>query len=537
MRHSIKFKMIGITTVLLLASILICWIVNKQFFEEYYKEYKVKNSGQVQSQVDALIDKYLEINQSSGRYNATEEEYNEFDSAMRKLEADNSVSIYILNWPSNLGVYVYWPKNSGMQTDRICLSAIQFKNYLYNINTEPETNSDTTQSEQMAPDDSDKKGKKRESFTILKSTNEYVIAKIYDKGSQNYFLDLYGALDGNNTIYIRTNFAGVKESAIIANQFLGVVGILIVLLGSIVMYFVSRNFTRPIYQLANIAYRMSQLDFSVKYEDKAKDEIGVLGNSINEMSLQLEDTISSLKRANNELQRDIANKIEIDEMRKEFLSNVTHELKTPIALIQGYAEGLKENISDDQESRDFYCEVIIDEASKMNTMVKKLLTLNQLESSNNMVEFDHFDLTQVIQSVINSYGIKAEEKGVQIIFDASKPLFVWADEYMMEEVITNYISNAFNHIKDPNIIRITIEQRENDARVSIFNTGDNIPVEDIDNIWTKFYKVDKARTREYGGNGIGLSIVKAIMNAHNKKFGVNNLENGVVFWFDIETKN
>lgn len=537
MRHSIKFKMIGITTVLLLSSILICWAVNKQFLEEYYRNYKVKSSGEVEEQVQKLLEQYQTYNDEAKLYvynNDSAEE--EFDAQMRQLEGNNSVSIYILNYrSSNLGPSLYWPQYNTAQADRVVMSAMRFFAYVSN----PTLTDDDDKQEKEESDDGalKKKEKYGKQFTRLKDGDNYTIAKVFDMASQTYYIDLLGNLDGYYYIYIRSNFAGVSESAMISNQFLGYVGFFIILVGSIVMFFVSRKFTRPIYELSNIAYRMSNLDFSAKYVDESKDEIGILGNSINVLSNQLEMTISDLKRANNELQRDIANKIEIDEMRKEFLSNVTHELKTPIALIQGYAEGLKENISEDQESRDFYCEVIIDEANKMNSMVKKLLTLNQLESSNNIVEFDHFDLVQVIQSVINSYGIMANERGVEIEFEENRPLFVWADEYMIEEVITNYISNAFNHIKAPNQIKITIIRNETSARISVFNTGDAIPEEDIEHIWTKFYKVDKARTREYGGNGIGLSIVKAIMNAHNKEYGVLNKENGVEFWFDIDTKN
>ena len=217
------------------------------------------------------------------------------------------------------------------------------------------------------------------------------------------------------------------------------------------------------------------------------------------------------------------------------LSNVTHELKTPIALIQGYAEGLKDNISDDPESSEYYCEVIMDEAMKMNNMVKKLLSLNQIESGNNAIEFNHFDIAAVIKSVVQSFDIVGQQKKVKFVFDDTKEWYVWADEYMMEEVITNYISNAVNHVKEPNRIEISIQMvRDGVIRVLVFNTGDNIPEEDLENIWSKFYKVDKARTREYGGNGIGLSIVKAIMDAHNQNYGVINKENGVEFWFECD---
>ena len=138
---------------------------------------------------------------------------------------------------------------------------------------------------------------------------------------------------------------------------------------------------------------------------------------------------------------DIQQKSEIDEMRKEFLSNVTHELKTPLALIQGYAEGLKENINEDEESRNFYCDVIIDEADKMNQMVKKLLSLNELEFGKNIVSFERFDIVALIHSVIGASEILLKQKDIRLYFDASEPVYVWSDEYLVEQVVSNYISN------------------------------------------------------------------------------------------------
>ena len=226
--------------------------------------------------------------------------------------------------------------------------------------------------------------------------------------------------------------------------------------------------------------------------------------------------------------------VKVDEMRKEFLSNVTHELKTPIALIQGYAEGLKDNITEDLESREFYCDVIIDEASKMNKMVKKLLTLNQLEFGNGMVEMERFDIVALVRSVLESSDILIKQNEIQLLFQQSEPMDVWADEYMIEEVVTNYLTNAIHYATNEKVIDIRVRKNENTVRVSVFNTGDPIPEADIDKIWIKFYKVDKARTREYGGNGIGLSIVKAIMEAHNKRYGVINHSNGVEFWFELD---
>ena len=281
---------------------------------------------------------------------------------------------------------------------------------------------------------------------------------------------------------------------------------------------------------------MENLDFDVRYKENRHDEIGVLGHSMNSLSDKLEQTISELKTANNELELDLQRRSEQEQMRQEFLANVSHELKTPIALIQGYAEGLQDNVNDDPESREFYCEVIVDEADKMNKMVKKLLSLNQLEFGNGQVHLEHFDLQQVVQSVLSSSEILFRQKEVTLSYDGGHPVYVWADEYMTEEVVMNYVSNALNHIDGEKIIEVKIVSCDGKARVSVFNTGKPIPEEDIDKIWSKFYKVDKARTREYGGNGIGLSIVKAIMEAHNQAYGVKNYDNGVEFWFELDEK-
>ncbi|MDD6744220.1 MAG: HAMP domain-containing sensor histidine kinase, partial [Roseburia porci] len=221
----------------------------------------------------------------------------------------------------------------------------------------------------------------------------------------------------------------------------------------------------------------------------------------------------------------------------EFLSNVSHELKTPLALIQGYAEGLQECINDDPESRNFYCDVIMDETDKMNKMVKKLLTLNQLEFGNEAVEMDRFDITELIQGVMNASSILAAQQEISINFYQDGPVYVWGDEFKVEEVITNYLSNAINHAEGEKRIDIRYTWLEQKVRVSVFNTGKPIPEEDIDKIWIKFYKVDKARTREYGGSGIGLSIVKAIMDSFHQQCGVINHEDGVEFWMELESNH
>ncbi len=282
--------------------------------------------------------------------------------------------------------------------------------------------------------------------------------------------------------------------------------------------------------------RMANLDFDVKYTSGGSNEIGELGANFNRMSEKLESTISELKKANNRLQKDIEQKEKIEQMRNEFLGNVSHELKTPLALIQGYAEGLKEGINEDAESREFYCDVIMDEASKMNLMVKNLLTLNQLEFGDEDISFERFNLTEVVGGVLQSMEILAQQAEANVIFRQADPVYVWADEFKVEQVVRNYVSNAFHHVSGDKVVEVKILSDGEKAKVTVFNTGSPIPEKDIGHIWDKFYKVDKAHTREYGGNGIGLSIVKAIMESFHQKYGVNNYDNGVEFWFELDVK-
>ena len=373
---------------------------------------------------------------------------------------------------------------------------------------------------------------------VLYSNKQYQLLKKTDTRLDSEYLVLVGVLENGDMVLMRTAVESIRESAAISNRFLLFAGAAAIVASILVAFFTTRHITKPLQQLTDISKRMVDLDFNAKYESDQSNsyEVEEQGNHINRLSENLERTISELKTANVELQDDIEKKIQIDEMRKEFLSNVSHELKTPLALIQGYAEGLQECINDDAESREFYCEVIIDEADKMNRMEKKQLTLNQLEFGNDQVIMERFDMTELIRGVANSTRILMEQKGIRLELENSEEAWVWGDEFKVEEVITNYMSNAINHADGEKLIRVFYTRSEDKLRVSVFNTGQPIPEEDIEKIWVKFYKVDKARTREYGGSGIGLSIVKAIMDSFHQRCGVINHEDGVEFWMELATK-
>ncbi|MBQ6660609.1 MAG: HAMP domain-containing protein [Lachnospiraceae bacterium] len=347
-------------------------------------------------------------------------------------------------------------------------------------------------------------------------------------------IDAYGKLDNGFTVLLRANYDSVLRDNRAMTDWLFILGLFVLAVTTLFAIVISITVTKPIKQMSAQAERMAKLDFSARCKVDGQDEIGVLGGALNQLSEQLEQTVMELKNANSELQSDLEYRTQVDEMRSDFIANVSHELKTPIALIRGYAEGLTENVSDDPESRAYYCSVIADEADKMNRMVQKLMVLNQLEFGGNQVEYARFDVVSVIAGILNSTEVLRSQKGISLHFREEEPVYVWADEFMVEEVITNYVSNAINHASKSKELAVSVERKETVARISVYNTGELIPETDIDKIWIKFYKVDKARSREYGGSGIGLSIVKAIMDRHHQKYGVANHENGVEFWFELE---
>ena len=374
---------------------------------------------------------------------------------------------------------------------------------------------------------------------IVYQDEKIEIRRIIDEkdGMNNIFLT--GTLDNGNMLYIRIQVASIEESVQISNRLLIFIGGISILIAGVLASFISKKFTQPILELNDIAQDMSKLDFSKKYKMKnTDDEINNLGKSINIMSDKLESTIKQLRETNVELEKDIEEKSKIDEMRKQFISDVSHELKTPIALIQGYAEGLVENVNSDEESRKMYAEVILDEAGKMDKLVKQLLELMKLEYGKREFNNTKFDIIELIKEVIRKCDVMLKENNIEVEFEDNEQIYVTADEFYIDQVVTNYFTNAIKHVKEINgekKIKISIkENKDNKVRISIFNTGENIPEIELDRIWKRFYKVDSSRNREDGGSGIGLALVKAIMNNYENNFGVENKDNGVEFYFELD---
>lgn len=535
-KHSIRFKITVLFAGIICILIVMLLLFNITFSEKFY----------MQDKQEAMLNAYESIDDACNQYSSGSISDTDLRNNLEQVSTSKGMSIIIVN--SDWTTFYVSTHGDEMMLERLKKSI--FNNDIFqgmpdksgSMQEQPDENrnGDINAGKKTLPEkiiDMSGNGAS-ETRDILYQSDKYTVQKVYDSRLLDDYIELWGTLDNGNFILIRTPIQGIKDNVHISNTFITYIGIVTLIIGIIAAFVLSSYISKPIKQLSNIAERMSELDFDIKYDGKDKGEIGLLGKSMNNMSQKLEENISQLKTANLELQRDIDKKEKLEKMRTDFLSNVSHELKTPIALIQGYAEGLKEGITDDPESMDFYCSVIMDEAAKMNNMVKRLLTLNQIEFGEDELVMERFDINELVKSVVNANELRATQKNLSITYDIlDTPLYVWADEYKVEEVVTNYLSNAINHCCNENIIKIKVEHIDKDnVRVSVFNTGNNIPEADIEHIWEKFYKVDKARTREYGGNGIGLSIVKAIVESMGKTCGVNNLSDGVEFWFDLDCK-
>ena len=409
-KHSIKRQFALIFIGLMAGTILLCWFINIIFLEEYY----------IRSKTKVILEAYDTI-----RLAANSDTYNtkQFMEELDDVCGIYNITVFVMDVDSRVW---YASQNGGAELEKRLIA------YLF--------------------------GFLGDTGKVIEAGEDYTVQRVRISGDE--YLEMYGRLNTGISFTMRTPVESIRESVKVANRFLAYIGMVSTVTGGIIIWLVSGKITRPILELNRISEKMVHLDFDAKYRGGAHNEIDLLGENINKLSASLERSISELKTANNELQKDIEKKEKVEEMRKEFISNVSHELKTPIALIQGYAEGLSEGINDDPDSRSFYCEVIMDEAAKMNNIVQKLLTLNQLEFGNDVVTMERFDLTALLKNYILSAGILTKQHGIQVSMEEDAPVHVWGDAYKTQEVFSNYFTNAVNHCGGEKQIVISLVRDE-----------------------------------------------------------------------------
>ncbi|MBK1809297.1 HAMP domain-containing protein [Clostridium sp. YIM B02505] len=343
----------------------------------------------------------------------------------------------------------------------------------------------------------------------------------------------------NDSILITVfSFQGIKEASSIIGQFYKYIFVALIFIGLILSFIYSDLISKPLKRLNKVARKMSSMDFTEKCISDREDEIGDLAKTLNFLSENLSNALDDLRSKNKELQADIEKERKLEKIRKDFIAGVSHELKTPIGIIEGYAEGLKDNIVDG-EAKDIYLDIIIDESNKMNKLVMDMLELSRLEADSNKLQISSFDIVSLTNEILFKYSNNFTEKNLKInkSYSAENIIMVVGDEFKIESVITNFLTNAIKYTNENESINIFIGVDNTKALFSIENTGAFLKKDDLEKVWVQFYRVDKARSRSEGSSGLGLAIVKQMLTQHNSTFGVRNTSNGVEFFFDLNLSN
>ncbi|ARX65454.1 two-component sensor histidine kinase [Bacillus cereus] len=323
----------------------------------------------------------------------------------------------------------------------------------------------------------------------------------------------------------------VNEAMLVLKDYYVYALIIVFLVIILLSFYYSKIIVKPLIKINRVTKKMANFDFSEKLPVTADDEIGGLSGSINTLSVNLKDRIDRLNVANTKLQQDIERERQLEKTRKEFISGVSHELKTPLSVIRSFAEGIKDGVSKDTS---YYTDVILEETENMNRLIVEMLELAKLESGTYKLDMTTFSIGELTQQVYTKLLFSMEEKHLQVNVDADPSILVTANRSRIEQVVVNLLSNAIRYTPEGEKIQVSIIEAEDTVKVEIENTGNPIPEESLEKIWDRFYRLDASRSRHTGGTGLGLSIVKNILDLHHAEYGVYNTTNSVVFYFNLQ---
>ncbi|MGN8228776.1 sensor histidine kinase [Paenibacillus polymyxa] len=306
--------------------------------------------------------------------------------------------------------------------------------------------------------------------------------------------------------------------------YLGIGGFALILILSL---FYSRMVTRPLIALNNTAKRMAKLDFTAHTPIRQNDELGSLSYSMYTLSQNLDTALRELQDANQQLVEDMEQKQRMEAVQQDFFANASHELKTPLSIIKGFAEGLQDGVSAGKQ--DHYMKVIVEEADKMERLVKDMLDLAKLESGTLKLRKTTFILSELVEEVVDKLFHLLKEKKLEVVIIPANEMPIHADVGWLEQVIINFVVNAIRHAEEGSSITIRIEGAGEISFFSIENKGETIPDDQLEQIWDRFYRAELSRSRQTGGTGLGLSIVKRILDLHEFRYKVENTKDGVRF--------
>lgn len=325
----------------------------------------------------------------------------------------------------------------------------------------------------------------------------------------------------------------IRENAELATRVTGAITILALLVSLIFIFLYSKRFTKPLIEMSKVTAKIADLDFSNKCTVERNDEIGELAKSINTVSKSLDGALTELREKNEKLEEDIEKEREIERMRSDFISSASHELKTPIAIIRGYAEGLKMSLNGEDGGVSEYCDIIMHEADRMNNLVLNMLEQSLYSSGVKKPNMQEFSVNEFVEEFLKTASPIFDDKGVTAVFVKKDDFTAFADKSQMTTVLSNLVLNACSHASGEKRVEIESHLEDGKFKITVFNTGSHIDDKDKDAIFTPFYRADKAHSRAEGRFGLGLAIVKSITENHGCLCGFENKDNGVDFWFTL----
>lgn len=481
MRNSITSKITAIMISIVAGTVLLCWFINTTLLEDYYIEHKQQKLLATLCMVDEAI--------AEG-----ESRTEQFRLRLEKQCANSNITMMIISSDQTI-------LDSNVGDDETLL--LQFLELIFRTDKNAE---------------------------VLENTEQYTVEKTADRRLKTDYLVLWGNLQDGNIILMRTAVESIKESVGIANRFLAYVGIVAVILCAAIIYFVTRRITNPILQLAEISRRMTNLDFEAKFQSKGKNEVDLLGEHMNQLSETLEKTISELKSANNELKIDIEKKTEIDKMRKEFISNVSHELKTPLTSMKVLADSLLAQGDAPVELYKEFMGDIAEEIERENKIINDLLSLVKMDKAAGTLNVSVVNINELLELILKRLRPIAEKQNIELVLESFRPVSAEVDEVKLSLALNNLVENAIKYNKPEGWVHVSLNADHKYFFVRVEDSGIGIPEEALEHIYERFFRADKSHSREIGGTGLGLAITRNAVLMHRGAIKAHSKEGeGTVF--------
>ncbi|MHB9945303.1 two-component sensor histidine kinase [Clostridium botulinum] len=467
LKKSIVYKLFLVTTLLLVISSICTYSIIYMLLPNYYHKYKKMT---IENQLDSIVD------------NVPKLDINNIEEYLGQISFNNNANIVVTDEYGNV-IYFTNVLQKGLVTIPKKEDLSHFKN--------------------------------------IEKTNTRSVYTSYRK------IKFYNSEEKYN-LYLTAPLQPVSEASKVLFLLIPYIGLVVILISVIGGLIYSKVISKPLISMNKVAKEMAKLDFTKKCTVKGEDEIGELSQSLNDLSNNLRISMEELQRANEQLLDDIAKEREIEKKRREFIATISHELKTPITILKGQIEGMLSNIGI-YKDRNKYLKRNLEVLNDMEYMVKETLEISKLESQGFKPRKEQVSLSKIVEECIYNISFIAKRKNIFIDKNINEDLFVHGDSKLLKKVVNNIITNAINHSPESEKVYANLHEEKDEIVLKVENTGIYIEENELKEIFKPFYRIEKSRNRKSGGSGLGLYIVKMILDAHNGKYSISNNEKGVEF--------